>query len=542
MKYFFLIYSILIIAYTNSFSLSYKDSINHQLNNYTDIKKVNYLIDLTEQYYIRNDTLRGKYSADMAFRISYSLNNKVKIIDSYNNYTLLYSFINKSISIKYNTLALDLCKSFSYPNGESMALFLAGNLSNQNNISFEYYQKSYSLAKKINSNYLMAINQMQIGELYRNNGLYQEALKYFLLSQSNFFKYINNESSNLILYYFSSLQNSLGIVYKNLNNFNEAYKYNNKYLSLSIKLKENWGIAIAFNNFGNIFSNQSKYDSALYYYKEASIIFNKIGNNLFIIQNNINIGNLYSSLKKYNTALSYYKIASNIIYNELKDSASINLDILNNNVIVNINIAELYIKTKKYSKAISKYNTSLVLSNKTNNYFHRMSIYYGLYKTYLLLNNSKNALYYHTMYSNMKDTLFNQDKAQEIGSIKSNFEFEKKIYEQRLLDERTALQQAEQNRRTNNLQYSGILIFIIFLFILAFLTGKFKLKIRLAEGIIFITFILLFEFILLIINPTTDAFTNDIPIFKLGINVVLAIIIFPLHSYFEETLKRKIKK
>ena len=169
-------------------------------------------------------------------------------------------------------------------------------------------------------------------------------------------------------------------------------------------------------------------------------------------------------------------------------------------------------------------------------------IYKGLYKYNSKMNNYRNALKYFRLYVQFKDSVFNLEKERDITSLEAKFKFEKKIADEKRHNEIMQAQIKEQTNRRNLLQYSGIFIFIIFMIVITFLTGKFRLKIRVAEGIIFITFILLFEFILVIIDPFTDRISMQTPLYKLVINFILALLIFPLHSYFEETLKRKIKR
>jgi len=96
--------------------------------------------------------------------------------------------------------------------------------------------------------------------------------------------------------------------------------------------------------------------------------------------------------------------------------------------------------------------------------------------------------------------------------------------------------------RRDNLQYSGILIFMVLLFAGVFFIGRFSIPIRLAEGMIFFSFLLFFEFTLVLLDPYIEQYSSGAPAIKLGFNALLAGLIFPLHSFFETKLKRRIKK
>ena len=100
----------------------------------------------------------------------------------------------------------------------------------------------------------------------------------------------------------------------------------------------------------------------------------------------------------------------------------------------------------------------------------------------------------------------------------------------------------EQIERRNLLQYSGILIFIVAFAIAVLFSGKLNIPVRLAEGGIFFTFLLIFEFILVLSDPYIENWTGGEPAYKLLINASLAALIFPLHSLAEAKLKQRLFK
>ena len=99
---------------------------------------------------------------------------------------------------------------------------------------------------------------------------------------------------------------------------------------------------------------------------------------------------------------------------------------------------------------------------------------------------------------------------------------------------------AQQQSRRDKLQYSGILIFLVLVFTGIFMLGKFSIPIRLAEGLIFFSFLLFFEFTLVLLDPYIEQYSSGAPAVKLGFNAVLAGLIFPLHQMFEAKLKQRI--
>ena len=133
--------------------------------------------------------------------------------------------------------------------------------------------------------------------------------------------------------------------------------------------------------------------------------------------------------------------------------------------------------------------------------------------------------------------------------MEANYQVEKEKREQEIAEiERKRIEAeqakilAKQIERRHLLQYSGILIFIVAFFITLLFSGKLNIPIRLAEGGIFFTFLLIFEFILVLSDPYIENWTGGEPAFKLLINASLAAMIFPLHSLAEENMKRRLFK
>jgi len=70
--------------------------------------------------------------------------------------------------------------------------------------------------------------------------------------------------------------------------------------------------------------------------------------------------------------------------------------------------------------------------------------------------------------------------------------------------------------------------------------GNLSLPIIVDEGLIFFSFLILFEFILVLGDPYVDTWTGGAPGLKLLINASVAAFIFPLHTFFEATLKGRL--
>lgn len=161
----------------------------------------------------------------------------------------------------------------------------------------------------------------------------------------------------------------------------------------------------------------------------------------------------------------------------------------------------------------------------------------NLSRMYELKKDYKKAFQWSIIESSLKDSVWSSKSLVEIGELTSEFEHQ-------LEEEREARKLKEEQKaaeRQANIQFFGIFLGIVFFFLLVFLSGKVRIPNVLADGMVFFAFVLLFEFLLVILDPFIDSISQNKPIIKLGCNVLLAVGIIPLHALFEKTMKNYIQ-
>ena len=79
------------------------------------------------------------------------------------------------------------------------------------------------------------------------------------------------------------------------------------------------------------------------------------------------------------------------------------------------------------------------------------------------------------------------------------------------------------------------------LFIAIFVFGKYNIPTAVLDAFVFITFLLLYEIILVVTEPYVDELTNQVPLYKLRINVALALVFFPF-QILERKMRQKFAK
>ena len=110
------------------------------------------------------------------------------------------------------------------------------------------------------------------------------------------------------------------------------------------------------------------------------------------------------------------------------------------------------------------------------------------------------------------------------------------LVEKENLKRRVAAEKAA--KESNFLQYSAILLTIVVLLPLLNLVVNVTVPHVLVRAAAFITVLTLFEFALVFLDPKIELISEGEPLKKLGINLMIAVFIFPLHSFIERRITR----
>jgi hypothetical protein len=266
---------------------------------------------------------------------------------------------------------------------------------------------------------------------------------------------------------------------------------------------------------------------------ESSIIAQEDINKLpeFIRQNKT----ILLEYEKYGMLAELYRLKGVIFTVELKfDSALYYLTLskkqLNPNnlgAVLNWNQSYAYYleKNKKYMDAAKYIDENVLLAKKTQSITFEKECYEYLDSLYIKEGNKEKEVYNKLMLYNIKDSLNKQQKANDLLGVEIDIENKR--------NEREAQEKEQKLTRRNNLQYMGITSAIIFLFIALAAMGKFKVKPWLIRAIGFLSFILLFEFIILLIDHQIHALTHGEPLPILLTKIVIIAFLLPFHHWLE---------
>ncbi len=252
------------------------------------------------------------------------------------------------------------------------------------------------------------------------------------------------------------------------------------------------------------------------YFRENPLIVNDLRQWGYGSEADKALGMMYSLEKRNDSAEYYFKISKEQIYKTA-------------NVGNIINWNQAYVqhleRNNKLEEASKLTETSLKLSQDIGSLTFQKAFREILDSFYIKLGSKNLELTNKVELYKITDSLDKQQKAKDVINIEIDTENKNQ--------ERIQKIKADALNKKHNLQYMGITAGIVSLFILLVGLGKFKVKPNFIRALGFLSFILLFEFIILLADTKIHHITHGDPLQILLIKIVLIAILLPLHHWLE---------
>ena len=358
--------------------------------------------------------------------------------------------------------------------------------------SYFYFQKAIKYAEKIKSDHYRAKAIKKLANHYFNTNQYIKPLEHYEQSLL-LFESLNNTSE------IADIFNVIGRVYSIIFREDEAIQYFLKSLFLyESTIKDKYGVAMNLVDIGNLYYGQENYEFATKYFENALVIYEELNNESGVATCYTNLGNVYADNKNISKGLNYYfesikiqektnyagGIATN--YNNIGDSyislkqykeaelylekslkivADNNMDDLK--VIVYFNLADLNAKQNKFEEAITYSLKSFELSKKIEYLDFQLLNLQALSKNYENVGNFSKSFDYLKKYTNLKDSVYANEKRKNVGLFHALNELENKRITINELSNKNELAEIkyENEKRISYVLIVLMTIFIIFLII-----------------------------------------------------------------------------
>ena len=379
----------------------------------------------------------------------------------------------------------------NYDLGKAEAYFLMGRANNKlNNFAtalelFDDAQRVFQKLKRIDR---LASLYNNVGLIYKNLGRYSNAVP-FLSRAQEYYQRTGNEGDA------AKASNNLGSVYLRMANHEKAAEAYFESLNYFEQIDYQMGIAGIYTNLAILFMDQKEYERALKHSYFALEILEEQGAKFEHANLLNNMAEIHLGLKDTDKALAVLG-QSNLLYSDLNYPQGIasSLD----------NIGEVYAQKAEYQKAYDSHTEALEIFIKLD----KMGDWPGVYNhmAYALINMQQykdaleklekalsiadeiglqeaklesyrlyNHLYerkedyrtsldYFKKYSQLKDSLFNKEKTQQLTNIEESYEIEKRERANELLRQQQATTHEVLKRQTLQVKVliGGVVIFLLF--------------------------------------------------------------------------------
>lgn len=280
-------------------------------------------------------------------------------------------------------------------------------------------------------------------------------------------------------------QNLIGMVYDEQGNFPMALHYYRQAYEKYKELGDEEWLAMIAINLGILFKGQGDYQKVLPYYQEAYVIYNKIDRPVEAAFAEINLGGVYYFLAKYDSCVYYsLKADENLTkqgYVQTKPTAQCNVGLgyyglgdyekaleyltkaleghrkysnKKDLAFVQIHLSKIYDKIGRKEKIPDALLEAKQIAQEIGAAKESMEASELLATYYTSINDYRRAFNAFRDYSEIRDTLFSQDKMKAIKDFQFLYETEKK--EQQIL-----LQQAKIRQRNILLIAAVVLLFVV---------------------------------------------------------------------------------
>ncbi|MFM9909383.1 MAG: tetratricopeptide repeat protein [Chitinophagaceae bacterium] len=524
-------------------------------------KKLSLLQEIIENEVLINEKEAEQYINEAIFLAEETRDRKkmagirIAIARAYLNQTGIQSLLDKSE--KYTNEALKITKAGPGLERENIIAMLTmvriHRNSGRSEKALETNNTAIALANDFGDDSLRVIGYVAMG---RNYLLRDEKLNCFknLLSAFNIADQTRHKDKDWLLV---NCYRNLAEFFSSINNYEKSIDYYSKIIEYDRKQKNMVDLMNNTRIMGGIYQSDEKFDIASNYYERSmkmadslksfsgkanaslSILNNFFGRHEpqkglnylrshpevtdFLIRLNLGsaldkgMGSIFLEMNQYDSANYYYSKALPAFEKETNIYSKAQFF---------IEYGYALRKMGRQKEAISYLQRAKELCEKANNLEGSKSAVSFLDSCYRETGDFKNALFYSSIYTKLKDTLEVLSKEKDIISMEIEAESKRK--------ERKAKEDEEILQRQHNIQYTAIVMGILMLFILLVSFGFLRVPIGWIKALGFISFIFFFEFIILIADQQIHHLTHGEPWKVLGIKVVLIAILLPLHHILEK--------
>lgn len=504
-------------------------------------------------YFTQKNNVAGDSLIDIITLLATKSGKKEDIFASYQWSGNAYlSSANRDKGLPYAQKAVDYATKEKMVNEEIIALL---NLARQYTLPGSDFSKANEYFNRIDLNKNGVHDSSRYNYYYRKSAFFFNQKKILdgiknLFTARNFAEKINDPKK------LGQVNQFLGDNYSQVKEYEKAISYYHIAKKYYEKIKDTTSLLFADNTIANAYVGLKNYPAAKEYFetviKNAEIAHNS--NRKYFAVNGLWAMYYYQNdflkaaeeAKKYKLVEYYSRTGDSMslysikgVFSEIAgdhDSAdwyyrkvialSYSSKLKINTAFCLFNYGEYLKKYNRYAEALPPMESALSKFDSLHDISRLPAVYQNLDSIYTALGDYKNALSAKRNYDLYRDSLDNQSKIEDI--LKEEIAAE----EESMAKTEEAAKKATE--RKHDIQYRFIILGAILLLIGLLAIGFFHPPKWLIRGLAFVSFIFIFEFIILILDSKLHHWFHGAPLPILSIKVLIACLLVPLHHITEK--------
>jgi len=405
---------------------------------------------------------QNQKAVDSLLSITQKSNVDTIIIEAYRQLAFEYEGVNTRTYFKYINKALDLAlkkKQLPFIANCYMDLGIGHENLGNGDSAILFLEKTEDIYNKTNDEDGLTAVYVNMGSTYRSLGNFSKAIEYNIKALRIAEKL--NKKGRV-----ADCKNSIGNIYRQKGNLEQALKYSQEALDIYVEVNNLEGVSRVSNNIGIIYSELKNSKKALEYYFKSLDLRLKLNSRSSVANCYSSIGCEYYEMNKLSDAIEYHNKALKI-NKELNNKKGIAIDLTN--------LAAVFSKQKKYHDALVRLKKAEQIAEETKFRDLLKEIYQTSALNFELLNDFKNAYIYHQKYTQLKESIYNDNENSIIAEIETKYKSDKKDSEIQLLNKAKELQEAEIKRKSIII-WSALVGVILLILLLFYIYRSYKLK------------------------------------------------------------------
>jgi len=447
--------------------------------------------------YFRKNYVSALVHYQTALAVFEDLQNEKEQANVINNIALIYSDRSSyDTAIVYHKRSLKLREALNDAYGIIGSLNNIGNLyqdKNEPNKSLEYYNQAMGIAELVFPEQEFTSLLGGMAKAYAETGNVTEAVLFYekaihaAIVNQDVRSEINNRNNLGNLFY--HLGESDQSIFQLTEAYNLAHDHQLDYLEAVTKL-----------NIGNIYTQMNDYEKAAGQYKAALSIQSKINDPEGNINALINLALAEENLGLADSAKIHYLLAREIAERTQKPdflaltanylgkyylktnennkafiwltkalSIAEKRDIWRELYMAHLNLGDYWFNQNDFNNAETHFKTALQLAQESKSVIKQKDAATGLWQAYQKLNNYEKALEYLLIYSELNDSVFNQEAQKQVLALEAKFNFELKenqiSSQEKIIDQQLEILRQERKIKLFIVIGSVLLLVLLLIFI-----------------------------------------------------------------------------